>query len=94
MTEISEKIIEILSDLSGIDKKQITLESDLEQDLGLDSLSLTEAAIKIEDLYDLGILDLNEIYPLSLDKMIGNQDQKPVYKLTDYVQKQIDKKVA
>lgn len=58
-----KKVYDILRELSGIDK--ITLESDLQNDLVLDSLSMVILLIELEDAFDIQI-DESDMNPLDL----------------------------
>lgn len=93
MADISQKIIEILSEQSKKDITEINLDSDLEKDLGLDSLDITEVTMEIEEFYGLPEIDFEEIYQLGLEnKGIGSEEisSKPVSKLVDYVQQKLN----
>ena len=58
-----KKVYDILRELSGIDK--ITLESDLQNDLVLDSLAMVILLIELEDAFDIQI-DESDMNPLDL----------------------------
>ena len=55
--KIEEKIIDIISQYSGLDKKDITLDSDIIQDLELSSFDVTELACELEDEFELEVPD-------------------------------------
>jgi acyl carrier protein len=50
-----EKVLQTLRELSG--KEEVTLESRLEEDLGLDSLDRVEALLKLEEESGLSVPD-------------------------------------
>ena len=54
---MEERIIEIISQYSGLDKEDITLDSDIIQDLELSSFDVTELACELEDEFGLEVPD-------------------------------------
>lgn len=52
-----EKVIDILSEFSEIDKNKIGVESDLIKDLGLNSLDVVNVIVAFEDEFDIVIPD-------------------------------------
>lgn len=54
---IFEKIAEILSSQLEIEKEQITLDSNLTDDLGASSLDLVDLAMSIEDEFGIEVPD-------------------------------------
>lgn len=54
---IPVKVVDALLDLLVIDEDEITLESKLGDDLGADSLDLTELAMELEAIYHVPIDD-------------------------------------
>ena len=52
-----EKVIDILSEFSEIDKNKIGVESDLIKDLGLNSLDVVNLIVAFEDEFDIVIPD-------------------------------------
>lgn len=54
-TEIMSKITEILSQQLGVREKDITMNADLFNDLGADSLDDLEIAMDLEDEFDIEI---------------------------------------
>ncbi len=52
-----EKVREIIVEELGIPAEDITLESDITEDLGADSLSLVEMLMNFENEYDITIPD-------------------------------------
>jgi acyl carrier protein len=54
---ILEKVKEIIADELGFDIEKITLETNLQDDLGADSLDAVELIMSIEDEFDIMIPD-------------------------------------
>ena len=54
---IFEKVKEIISDELGLDADEITLETNILEDLGADSLDAVELIMSIEEEYDIMIPD-------------------------------------
>jgi len=54
---MQDKIFDIIADYTGTDKSKITLESNLIDDLGADSLSAVEIVIAIEKQFGITIPD-------------------------------------
>lgn len=54
---VFEKIQEIIVSELGVDKEDVTLEADLNDDLGADSLDAVELIMAIEDEFDLSVSD-------------------------------------
>lgn len=52
-----EYLQELISDVLGISKEDITLESDLVADLGADSLDAAELVMAIEDRFNVNVSD-------------------------------------
>ena len=57
MEEREQIIIEIISDLSGMDIEDIKMDASLRNDLGIDSLDLIEIVMVIEQRFDIMISD-------------------------------------
>jgi acyl carrier protein len=55
-TEFKERILEIISEKIGVDKKEISPDS-TQEDLGMDSLDLIETVMAIEDEFNIEIKD-------------------------------------
>jgi acyl carrier protein len=55
--ELSEKIIKILTDIVGLNAKEITLDIDLKEDLLFDSLDIYETLMHLEDKFNISISD-------------------------------------
>ncbi len=54
---VFEKVKEIIVDSLGCDEDEVTLEADLQEDLGADSLDAVELIMAIEDEFDIEISD-------------------------------------
>lgn len=52
-----EKVKEIIVEELGVDAEEVTLEADLGEDLGADSLDAVELIMALEDEFDLKISD-------------------------------------
>ena len=55
--EIKKRVIEVLADRASMDVQQITLQSRLVNDLGLDSLDAVEMVFEFEESYGIDIPD-------------------------------------
>ena len=67
MNNIEIQVVDIVKNYVKIGK-EISLQSDLKEDLKLDSLSLTEIIVALEDHFQIEI-DLDVIDPKSLKKL-------------------------
>ncbi len=72
---VFEKMKQILAEQLDADEESITLETDIQDDLGADSLDVVEMLMAIEDEFDLEIPD-DQIENL---KTVGN--------VVDYIKK-------
>lgn len=54
---IFEKVKEIIVDELGVDAEEVTLEADLNDDLGADSLDAVELIMALEDEFDIKVSD-------------------------------------
>ncbi|MDD5832852.1 MAG: acyl carrier protein [Clostridiales bacterium] len=50
-----DKIKEVIADTVSIDEAEITLDADLKEDLGIDSLDAVEISIALEEAFDISI---------------------------------------
>jgi acyl carrier protein len=73
---VFEKLQEIIVTELGVNKEDITLEADLNDDLGADSLDAVELIMAIEDEFDLSVSD------------DVAQNLKTVKQIVDYIEKQ------
>jgi acyl carrier protein len=55
--EVREKVIAIVSEQMGVDKKDITMETSFVNDLNADSLDTVELVMEFEDQFELSIPD-------------------------------------
>jgi len=54
---IEQEVREVLIEQLGIDSKDITLDSNIKNDLGADSLDVVEITFALEDIFNLEIED-------------------------------------
>lgn len=54
-----EKVIDIIAELLGVDKANITHDTDIANDLGADSLDIAELLIAFEEQFDIDIDEEN-----------------------------------
>ncbi len=54
---VSQQVIELASNQSGIPQEQISLDSQFITDLGFDSLDLAEFVMMVEDKFDIAVPD-------------------------------------
>ena len=73
---VFEKLKEIIVTELGVNKEDITLEADLNDDLGADSLDAVELIMAIEDEFDLSVSD------------DVAQNLKTVKQIVDYIESQ------
>lgn len=83
---IEQKIITVLSDVSGIREDDITLNSHLKDDLNLDSLNKVEVMMGIEDVFSdkfeipdeevEGIVIVGALVEYVAGKVEGKEDEK------------------
>lgn len=55
MSSTQEKVINIIADQLGADAENITLETDIANDLGADSLDIAELMIAFEEEFNINI---------------------------------------
>ncbi len=73
---VFEKLQQIIVDELGVSKDEVTLEADLNDDLGADSLDAVELIMAIEDEFDLSVSD------------DVAQELKTVQNIVDYIEAQ------
>ncbi len=76
---ILEKLKELISEQMGIEADTITLESNFEEDLGVDSLDIVELSMALEEEFDIGEMGEEDLANI---KTVGD--------LVNYLQKQLD----
>lgn len=54
---IFEKLVGIIVEELGVEKKDVTLEANLNDDLGADSLDAVELIMAIEDAFEISVSD-------------------------------------
>ncbi|UOF89226.1 acyl carrier protein [Fodinisporobacter ferrooxydans] len=57
MSDIFDRVKNIVVDRLGVDESQITLAASFKEDLGADSLDVVELVMELEDEFDLEISD-------------------------------------
>jgi acyl carrier protein len=76
---IFEKLKELISEQMGIEAGSITMESNFEEDLGVDSLDIVELSMALEQEFDIGEMSEEDLSTI-----------KTVSDLVGYLQKQLD----
>ena len=76
---IFEKLKELISEQMGIDAGSITMESNVEEDLGVDSLDIVALSMALEQEFDIGEMSEEDLATI---KTVGD--------LVGYLQKQLD----
>ena len=76
---ILEKLKELISEQMGIEAGAITMESNFEEDLGVDSLDIVELSMALEEEFDIGEMGEEDLANI---KTVGD--------LVSYLQKQLD----
>ena len=76
--EIEEKVIQIVSEQLGVDKKEISRDTSFVNDLNADSLDTVELVMELEDEFDLTIPDEEA------------EKLKTVGEAIDYIQKKLN----
>jgi acyl carrier protein len=57
MSDIFERVKNIIVDRLGVDESEVTLTASFKEDLGADSLDVVELVMELEDEFDLEISD-------------------------------------
>ena len=57
VTEVFEKVKNLLVDELGLDAEKVTMEAKLEEDLDIDSLGIVEVVMAFEDEFEIEIDD-------------------------------------
>ena len=76
---IFEKLKELISEQMGIEAGSIAMESNFEEDLGVDSLDIVELSMALEQEFDIGEMTEEDLATI---KTVGD--------LVSYLQKQLD----
>ncbi len=66
---VFEKVRSLIAEQFLMDEDDITMETSLEEDLGADSLDLTELSMALEDMFDFTVADYDELLEL---KTVGD----------------------
>ena len=76
---ILEKLQSLIADQLGIDGSGITMDTNFEEDLGVDSLDIVELSLALEEEFDIGEMSEEDLASI---KTVGD--------LVRYLQKQLD----
>ena len=76
---IFDKLKELISEQMGIEAGSIAMESNFEEDLGVDSLDIVELSMALEEEFDIGEMGEEDLANI---KTVGD--------LVNYLQKQLD----
>jgi acyl carrier protein len=57
MSDVIDRVKNIVVDRLGVEESEVTLEASFEDDLGADSLDVVELVMELEDEFDLEISD-------------------------------------
>ena len=57
MSNTSEKIKQVVIERLEINEDEVTLDADIQKDLGADSITVVEMIIELEDAFDIDIPD-------------------------------------
>lgn len=87
---ITDKVIEKLSELTEIDKSQLTPEKNLSKDLGLDSLDIGELAVFLEDEFDVPSIPLTELTTVGKLLLIASKEISITSEQDEEKQKELD----
>lgn len=58
-SQVEEKIVNIIADQLGVNKESITPTTDIQNDLGADSLDIAELMLALEEEFDINIDEEN-----------------------------------
>ncbi|WP_288801745.1 acyl carrier protein [uncultured Corynebacterium sp.] len=54
---MENRVMEIVEDATGVEREEITRKSSLDDDLGVDSLTLVDIAVRLEEEFDIQVED-------------------------------------
>ena len=74
--ETKDKIIDLVCDKLGVEKKDVTLESNIVDDLGADSLDIVEIVMAIEDAFNISVNDSEAEKIKTVGDLIENVKEK------------------
>ena len=66
---ILEKLRSLIADQLGVDSSNITMDTNFEEDLGVDSLDIVELSMALEEEFDIGEIDEEDLAGL---KTVGD----------------------
>ena len=66
---ILEKLQSLIADQLGVDGSNITMDTNFEEDLGVDSLDIVELSMALEEEFDIGEIDEEDLAAL---KTVGD----------------------
>ena len=55
MSDINKKVVDVIVDKLGVTAQEVTLEANLANDLGADSLDIVELILEFEKVFDITI---------------------------------------
>ena len=61
---ILEKLRSLIADQLGVDSSNITMDTNFEEDLGVDSLDIVELSMALEEEFDIGEIDEEDLTAL------------------------------
>ena len=76
---ISEKLRSLIADQLGVDSSNITMDTNFEEDLGVDSLDIVELSMALEEEFDIGEMSEEDLATI---KTVGD--------LVHYLQGKLD----
>ena len=76
MSQIEEKVTEIIIDKLGVEKSKITPDAHFINDLGADSLDQVELIMKLEEEFDMEISDEDAELLTNVSKVINFLESK------------------
>ena len=76
---ILEKLQTLISDQLGVDGNSITMDTNFEEDLGVDSLDIVELSMALEEEFDIGEMSEEDLATI---KTVGD--------LVNYLQGKLD----
>ena len=76
---ILEKLQTLIEDVLGVDGNSITLDTNFEEDLGVDSLDIVELSMALEEEFDIGEMSEEDLATI---KTVGD--------LVNYLQGKLD----
>ncbi len=77
---VFEKVVKLLAEQFGADESTLTMKTSFEEDLGADSLDIVELTMMIEEEFDLGEIEDEDLEGL---KTIGDVVELINSKLSD-----------